>query len=145
MTVRQIIVSQDAELLRVWLLGRFGVDVGAKEANVLAGKAFKHAMELFGHGYEDCDTWALWFSNRLRELHKVFYHGNGDGLSGDRLSSCTFHVFFLSLEESPEMLERLRNENKTAQASVASSKISRTPLATIEPIDRVARRVVPQH
>lgn len=56
--------------------------------------------------------------------------------------TCEFHVFFLSLEETPEMLERLaRGEGAAAPAHPARSKIGASPLAAITPVDRVAARV----
>ncbi len=56
--------------------------------------------------------------------------------------ACLFHVGFLSLEETPEMLRRLAYGHLPEKSPGPShSKIGASLLATITPIDRVAARV----
>jgi len=55
----------------------------------------------------------------------------------------TLHVFFLSVEETPEHLGRLRRVDGPAKESApAKSKLMESLLAVLNPIDRVAARVV---
>ncbi len=83
-------------------------------------------------------TWRLWIKNRLEEKN-LFPNGCNSDFPH---FATTFHVFFLQLDETEEMLARLRNE-PAEEAKTAKSKIfnpdSRKPI----PIDRVAMNVAP--
>lgn len=54
--------------------------------------------------------------------------------------SCELHIGFLSLEETPEMLQRLLEGSVRRPGRPSRSKISGSQLAAIIPIDRVAAR-----
>ena len=58
------------------------------------------------------------------------------------IHTCTLHVFFIHLEETEEMLQRLRSDTATPLDSTARSKIGKTPLRKITPIDSTANKVV---
>lgn len=63
--------------------------------------------------------------------------------SASSVTTCEFHVFFIHLLETEQMLNRLKNENPT-KTKTAKSKIETTNLATLTPINRVAARVLPR-
>ena len=95
----------------------------------------KHAdgIKHFGDCWSDC-TWTMWFRNRVgpwqvgQTIHDVRFE-------------CEMHCFFIGIEETPEMLLRLCNENGKVPDRVARSKIGKTQLSEIQPIDAVAARV----
>lgn len=102
----------------------------------------QEACEGFARPCRSCpdDYWYSWFKNRLvgagllpalqREPREV------------RLFT-TLHVGFLAIYETEEELERLRNEQPAPAAAPVRSQVTKTNLV-IQPIDRVAARVVPE-
>lgn len=60
------------------------------------------------------------------------------------VTTCTFHIFFPFILETDEHIRLLTREAKNSQKKEpkhATSKITTTNLATIEPVNRVAARV----
>lgn len=90
-------------------------------------------------------TYYMWFKNRLEERGLLPLAGRLANNNDDNpLVTATFHVGFISIEETPEQLERLpKGEPKNGEPSVARSKISRT-VQHIEPINSVASKVAPK-
>lgn len=87
---------------------------------------------------------AMWIKNRLSELGAFRLSRS---LPPDVEKPCVtaiMHCFFLSLEETAEMLAFLQNEETEAQkkriAKVAKSKLFGTPLV-VQPIDSTAAKV----
>lgn len=68
----------------------------------------------------------------------------GPGRPIPELPPVILHVFFLSVEETPEHLARLRGRDPTGPARAAKSRLTKSLLANIKPIDATAARVVPQ-
>lgn len=81
-------------------------------------------------------SWFSWFKNRLAAAG-LLPCGRDDRAAV--WLGVPLHVFFVSLEETPEMLVRLRNEPVAAGPGPASPGIGRR--GTVGPIDRVAARV----
>lgn len=160
MDCRRIICTRDANALRQWLEKRYRVDVGPDMAAALLDEAWEFAMERpiyysgfqpqdlkgWRPGYTDDDTWGMYFSNRLRERgYGWLFMGRAATPPFLRLT-VEMHVGFLSVEETPEQLERLRQTNKDKSfineyEGFAASKIWRTQLAVTTPIDKTAARV----
>lgn len=82
----------------------------------------------------------IWVKNRLLEHHML--PDAGRNTPDDSHSTATLHVGFLSIFETPEMLNRLRNERVTDDASPARSRFARClGVTAVTPIDTVAGRV----
>jgi len=58
------------------------------------------------------------------------------------VTTCTLHVFFLSLEETDEQIELLRKPEPKGEPRIATSRVMATNLAQINPINRTAAKVV---
>lgn len=121
-------------------------------------------MEMFDHELSDhdakviCTRWAgrtrkelhwdtacgpaIWIKNRLLELHALDAPHNPP-TDFDDLATAVLHTFFLSLEETAEMMAILHNEDvMTAddRKKPARSKMFNTPLE-VQPIDSTAATV----
>lgn len=81
----------------------------------------------------------IWLKNRMMERMLFSFGGSRGGLE---MPGCELHVAFLFLEETEEMLCRLRTKErtKTPDESVARSKIGKTN-SKIQPIDATAATV----
>lgn len=81
-----------------------------------------------------------WAKNRLLDAG---YFRPGRCEFNDSAVTATLHIGFLSIKESPEMLERLKNE-RTEEPSPARSKFaSLVKKYAVSPIDATASRVSP--
>lgn len=81
-------------------------------------------------------TWMVFFKSRVCEMNTF----QPCCFTGSSAVVGTFHIGFLYLWETPEMLACLRNERIRAmrEASVARSKIGSTLWKCVWPVDRVA-------
>lgn len=90
---------------------------------------------------------AMWIKNRLLELG-CFRTERNPPLGTDELATAVLHVFFVSLEETAEMIAFLQNEQTEEQqkklASVARSKLFGTP-RVVTPIDSTAAKIAKEH
>lgn len=89
---------------------------------------------------------AIWIKNRLLELSALDVTHNSPSNFND-LATAVLHCFFLSLEETAEMLAFLHNEDLATEDNrkkPARSKMFNSPLA-IEPINGTAGKVAPIH
>ncbi len=115
--------SKLAEMIR----DRFGCSIDLKELSKLCGHPKKWPTD------EDHDTLA-WLKIRILDrLHE------GQRVDQEIGFKTELHVFFLFLEETPEMIERLQAAEPETKDCVARSKIFETQLIP-SPIDRVAIR-----
>lgn len=78
--------------------------------------------------WSEC-TWRCWFKPRALRFAPVVHTGN----IRDHVS-CLFHVGFLFIEETPEQLERLRNENE-AEPGAPRKRFSRLIVLPQESFD----------
>lgn len=86
-----------------------------------------------------------WLRNRLQDAGAFPPGGENPGPIL-QCTTCTLHIGFLSILETPEELARLRHDpEQLRQDSVARSKIVRRMTThQVTPIDRVAARVAPE-
>ncbi len=122
MTLRNLLLGDDHEAMRQYCIDRLGVDPGDLKLCGIKKKA-----------YEGDGANLIWLKNRLNEagLFEV-----GRKYFDDRMG-VPLHCFFLSLEETEEMILRLWNDDELIQAKIARSKIS-TTFAKIRPIDQLS-------
>lgn len=125
--------DQLADMIRV----RFEVEITPKQLQAICGE-LPDGNSRSNEPWSE-STWLMWFKNRLAH-HGYFHHSGRYQIPG---STAVLHVFLLYVEETPEMLERLRKEKTTEEAKPARSRITDT-LEVITPIDATAARVVPQ-
>lgn len=125
----------DVQFVRGYLASRLESEYTEREIEGLILSAHKKGGKTFDTDWSD-STWVCWIRNRLaprferRELTEIKF-------------LCELHIGFLCLEETPEMLLRLHEGGKM-EPSAARSKISKSLLERLEPIDRVAARVSPE-
>lgn len=108
---------------------RFGVAVDAEWVRGVV------SLSLVERSWWD-GSWFSWFKNRLA-AGGLLPCGRDDRAAV--WLGVPLHVFFVALEETPEMLVRLRNEPVAAGPGPATPGIGRR--GTVGPIDRVAARV----
>ncbi len=140
MTLGQAIVSQSWDELALLSEHYFGVQVYPKD---LMKVCKKHPLKprdnsaIYPRLEDRREELLPWLKNRLGEID-AFRAGCNN--NSPEIKTATFHIFFLFLDESQEMIDRLRNGKEEIESEVARSKISKTP-NNPQPTDRVARRV----
>ena len=82
---------------------------------------------------------AIWIKNRLIE-RGAFRTNHSPPFDFAEAATAVLHVFFLALEETTEMLERLKNDDAQFASKVARSKLFSSPLVT-SPIDSLTLKV----
>lgn len=123
----------DYDRLALWLGKCLELDIDPDELKTFCEKAKKTRNYPLGPS----DDVRMWCRNRLAEMGAIRV-----GCAVNDLSFFVpLHVFFTSLEETPDMLERLK-EPGAGRSGPARSKISKTN-AVIVPIDKNAARVAP--
>ena len=85
---------------------------------------------------DDC---MMWLKNRLANMALL---DPGKQMPAPVELKVPLHVFFISLEETPEMLERLGTDLFDILSQVATSRVT-SSLIRLKPINRVAARVAP--
>lgn len=83
-------------------------------------------------------SWRTWLKNRLSEYH-LLPAGGEQPAATDGWASATLHVFFVHLEETPDMLKLLRNEPKE-KPKPAGRRPSETA-QVLTPINKTAANV----
>ena len=86
-------------------------------------------------------TWLMWFKSRMQESGLLV---GSRGQTSDIAFTCDLHVFFVGVQETQEQISRLFEAGSPARPKPARSKISKSTARSIQPIDRVAARVLPQ-
>jgi hypothetical protein len=141
LSLQQLFETQDWTALAMACESRFGVSVNADElasrTEMVVGKHKRLERRAFGCCWGD-GTWLMFLKSRLEELG-CFKNGCQIAVEG----GCTavMHVFFINIEETPEMVARLRNE-KPDQIAVARTKLNKDTSVYVEPIDGNAAKVV---
>lgn len=82
-------------------------------------------------------SWWMWLKNRLDEMGKFCVEANNGSIPVK--FKTLMHIFFLSIEETEEHLEKLRTEPKKDAKSARGSKIFATNKIP-KPIDRIASK-----
>lgn len=149
--IRDLVLSGDWSSLTEEVHRRFDVIVDTKNLQDACSEALrkhlgKHGEELFrAHclgpdGQES--SWQLWLKNRLDEMGVCTAHRTGQP-DATSVTSAVLHIFFLYLEETEDMLERLRREPVGTESQTARSKLAKTNQKNVRPIDKTAFRVAP--
>lgn len=120
---------EDWAWVAVWLTGRFETDIAEKWVS-------RNAPKDFIWGWSD-GSWHMWWK---RQLDRCRLLRVSDYVFDDPKFSTRLHVFFLSIEETPEMLARLPEEDGKERKGPTTPGISRTNRKP-KPIDRTAQRV----
>lgn len=98
-------------------------------------------FEEIGHPRWTDATYTHWLLCRGVEAAAVRWLSMG---ATDIRFSCELHVFAINFHETPEQLERLRNENTSRRAAeYARSKLTKKQARRVRPVDRVAHNVAP--
>jgi hypothetical protein len=82
-------------------------------------------------------SWLMWLKSYL-----AFPVGHLRSDPESKIVTATLHVFFITIPETSEMVIMLDEDNDPMQPSTARSKIGRTLLLEIQPIDRTAKRLM---
>lgn len=116
-----------------WILGQWDIHVGADWVKEV------HARKIRGQQHWSDGTWALFWKTQLIEAALIAGAGSQGGPT--ITVPVPLHIFFLWLEESPEMLARLRRPDHTKPAGPSTPGIERV-MTNPQPIDRTAALVV---
>lgn len=135
--LRAALMEGDLRFVAGYVSGRFGIEVSEEDAQRWHRLAVTQDLCPY---WSDCST-LMWIKNRLSEMGRLTARHED---TPDATITCEMHVFFIGLEETPEMLIRLKGEKSVAVSQVARSKIANTLLADIRPIDAVAASVAPR-
>ena len=120
-----------ADLAAEW----FDVFVPQSLSSRIAKQARQHTRR-----WETAAGPVCWVKNRLLDEG---YFKPGRQCHDDSVVTAILHVGFLSLPESPEMLERLKNETPTEPALARSRFANCVKKYAVAPIDATAGRVSP--
>jgi hypothetical protein len=130
------LMTCDDEFLCEHVYRRFGVEIDGEAAANLSILAHRQKLQ---DCWGDC-TANMWIKNRLTMMGLFKAEGNQPA---DVVLPVTLHFFFITLRETPEMLDRLKVIPEAVKDSLARSRIGKT-YQNIQPIDRVASRVTEQ-
>ena len=129
----------DRDFVAGYLCARFDFEIPLSEVDQALDLVTEKKLRLCGCWSDS--TWVMWFNNRLGWM---FCSGRVSPPVEIRFT-CEMNTFFLSLEESDEMLKRLRRpddlEDRRNTLREARSKISKSTLRELHPIDSVAAKV----
>lgn len=130
--LREILPSGDIQALIRWCDERFEISLSKFHAQQLTPKRSVYHCE-------DCNF--MWLKTQLL---KYGYFDMALRQQEERLDSLSveMHVFFISLPETEEMLERLRREPPyKSKTEVARSKMFREDSRVPKPVDATADKV----
>jgi hypothetical protein len=137
--VERAVKDGDWSWVAGWVAGRFGKAVTTEWCENCCRELTQGRMN--GARWSD-GSWALYWKTQL--INDGYFSSPTVGVETFRLE-VPLHVFFLSLEESDEMLQRLKRkepeDDGNKRRKVATPGIERVTTSP-EPIDRVAARVV---
>ena len=128
----QLFKEKDWDQLVARCNSSFGTSATAQQ---LQDKADRKMMVL---GWSD-SSWLCWLKSRLLEIGPLPAKPD---TSPDIHFSCELHVGFTQIEETEEMLCRLRNERCNYEYSEPRTKLTKDNPIFAEPVDITAARVV---
>jgi len=130
--IRNLMLGSDVEAMRQFCIERFDVDpsqYGLTLVGIKQERCFPY----------DCDEGNIVFiKNRLAE-RGAFQRGESMPLEAH---TARLHVFFLSLDETPEMWSRLKADETAIVQQIPRSKLAKTTQC-VRPVDSVAMNVAP--
>lgn len=130
MKLRHLMLGSDADAMRVYCIERLGVDpwqFGCKFVGMKQGKCFPY----------DGDEGNLAAIKSELHMRGAFPCCGIMPTSGE---TSRLHVFFLTLEETQEMLARLPRGEEVTESRVARSKIGNT-MQNIFAVNETSKRV----
>lgn len=131
--------SGNAKEIAVGLFDRFGIEVTEQEAErIMKSREFRYRVSF---GIWPCDTWASFIRNLVGKFWPQRLDGQCSQEQPDWIMG-EFHVFFITIEETQEMLLRLGRKDWMFSADPVRSRLGRTA-EFVEPINAVAWRVAP--
>lgn len=138
-SINSLVLNEKWDEIAFYLQERFGVQVSA--TTVESWKPIASSRD-WPAARSNC-TWFMWFKNRIRESHIILPVGERE--EWKKLPGATLHIFFIYLEETDEMLDRLKDiEEPEEPEGTARSKISKTKLSKLHPINTTAAKVAPE-
>lgn len=140
MSLRKACAELNAEWVAGWIAGRQGFEVPIETIRLWLfdmQPVIRFRVRFDGMTDSFCD---LWLRARMTE-HNVYPHGSGS-ISARINLPVELHIGFLFIEETDEMVERLRHDITRLPPTLATPGIERTS-QRVHGIDTVARRVAP--
>ena len=144
--------KKDASYIKGWLEGSLDIDISWEHAELLTNQVYEWKQEKGIPG-----DWRMWLKKRLEALG---YFPCGFSRPQPIYLPTILHVFFVSVNETPDMLATLRNPGKFDEEQqkkmeeyfdwvdwdddlprLATPAIERTSLV-LRPVDRTAAKVV---
>ena len=126
-----------------WIYGKWGCEVTPEW--VFANRP--EVVKLGGSPVWSDGSWAMYWKTQVIKSHVRWGKEpvrHPLTVPFDKAATATLHVFFISLEETEEMIFRLRNDRSPAKSGPATPGIERV-MTRPEPIDRTAARVFGSH
>lgn len=150
--LHKAVVEKDVSYIKGYLDGTLSIEISQEHAESLTDQAYKWKILEGLPG-----DWRMWFKKRLEALG---YFPCGFLRPHSICFPTLLHVFFVSIDETPKMLENLRNPNKLSEEQLkkvedlcewsewdddvprlATPAIERT-LVVLQPIDQTAAKVM---
>lgn len=137
MTIFQALSTSQLDRVQRFVRDTFDLEISASNAAEICARWRKFNPRMV---WTTSAGPAIWIKSRLAEMaaFKDVPHSPPEDFD----VTAILHVFFLFLEETSDMIERLRNDRTPVESEVARSKVS-TTTEKITPVDRVAGRVAP--
>lgn len=135
-SARQILMRGNVPEVQDWVRSRFGVSLDYDEAvRVIPPDTF------FRGPIPRCDDSCIaWVKNKLTQ--KLPAGDNNDDSNKLGVQWNELHVFFMHIEETAEMLDRLKTSEAPCRGGgVARTKLNHETNQVVRPIDRTAERV----
>lgn len=140
MTLKKILTEHDVDALARYASAMFDIPVSVKSLRASVNRKGVTWPKYNLVVNVDSD-FTIWIKNRITETG-CFSTCCGSS-ENHRIVTAVFHVFFLHLYESDEMLSRLQEITDDKPKRAKRNRLSSTEVI-LSPIDRVAQRVVPE-
>lgn len=134
--VRDLLAARDFATLAAMASERIGCEVDPSRLETQCDR-----FKIVGDWTWTNATYCHWVLCRAVESAASAFLSHGQP---DIRFACELHCFAIWFHETPEQLERLRNENLEArEAEYARSKLTKKQSRRVRPIDRTAHNVAP--
>lgn len=137
--IGELVAANDWDAIADVVSKRFGVDVEGRMVRDWLKAPAREMGDGKGHWaqWSDC-SWLCFIKNRIvsRRMYRPGCEHRAE------YTTTVLHVFFPCIEETPAMLSRLEEKNCNQILEIARSKISKTALETITPINATTLDVV---
>jgi hypothetical protein len=138
-------VELATDTMQQYICERFDVNISRADAQSLVGLYVAKLRRLKKANPRDLDydlSMQVWLRYMLNCYTGVFSPQLQTDDSSEFVATATFHIGFLTLPETSEMLERLFNESPSHNSNVARSKMFTTlQRSVVSPVDATAAKV----